>query len=192
VTKPRPSPGRLDEPFAVASVITAARESGLGVDMNTVVTRFNSGQIGGLARFAVDHDVSIKFFEHVEVDRFGMNEIGGSMSARPHVSFDDFVVQVVGTLGSNASFEPAPQFGEANLRCFIGGVEIRYCRYLCPYRLCWLTGTRVDPQGYVYNCMSNRGIDRLAAASPARDILRTIEIASRRPCRVGVPQRAAQ
>jgi MoaA/NifB/PqqE/SkfB family radical SAM enzyme len=191
-TKPRPSPGRLDKPFAAASVIAAAREFGLAVDINTVVTKFNSRQIGELACFAVDHGLSIKFFEHVEVAAFGGAGIGGSMAATPHVSFDDFAAQVLATLGGPAFFEPAPLFGEANMRCFANGVEIRYCRYLCPFGLCWLTGTRVDPQGYVYNCMSNRGVDRLADVSSARDMLHTIDIASKRACRDGLGTRATR
>jgi molybdenum cofactor biosynthesis enzyme MoaA len=187
-TKPRPSPGRLSRPFAVSSLLAAARSAGLGMDLNVVLTRFNRGQIEALVRFAVDHGTSIKFFEHVVVRSFGAEGAGGSMVAMPRVPFEDFAERVRAALGDDVAFAPADRFGEANLRHLAGSVEIRYCRYLCNYRLCWLTGTRIDPQGYVYNCMSNRGLDRIDTAATSAAISRTIEDASTRPCRAGVAQ----
>lgn len=189
VTKPRPSPGYLDEPFVVSDVLKMAATLGLQIDMNVVVTRFNRRQVGRLARFAVANGISIKFFEHVEVRRFGADGYGGTMAAIPHVSFREFEAEVQDALGSHVRFDQAIGFGEANMTCVTDGVEIRYCRYLCVYNLCWLTGTRVDAQGYVYNCMSNRGVDRIQHSSSSSSILDTIELASMRPCRAGATEK---
>ncbi len=182
-TKPRPSKGYLGQPFYVADVLNAARGAGLAMDMNVVITKFNRQELGQLARFAVDQGLSIKFFEHVDVDEFGGGGSGGVMRSRPHVEFVEFAEQVQKCIGSPMAFAESDQFGEANVRCFVGNSEIRYCRYLCNYNLCWLTGTRVDASGYVYNCMVNRGIDQLRPHSDVETILDTLYIASLRPCR---------
>jgi cyclic pyranopterin phosphate synthase len=183
VTKPRPSKGYLEQPFHVVDVLRAARNLGLVVDMNVVVTKFNKRELGQLALFAIEQGLSIKFFEHVDVDEFGGDGSGGVMAPRAHVDFDEFAQELEKSIGVPMAFSRSDQFGEANVTCSIGSSEIRYCRYLCSYNLCWLTGTRVDSRGYVYNCMVNRGIDQLALPSSAEAILETLRIASERPCR---------
>jgi GTP 3',8-cyclase len=182
-TKPRPSKGYLEQPFNLRDVLQTATALGLAVDLNVVITKFNRRELGQLAKFAVDHDLSIKFFEHVDVDEFGAAGRGGAMASRPHVEFDDFRQQIQQHIGSNVKFTAAGQFGEANVSCVIRNSEIRYCRYLCNFNLCWLTGTRVDARGYVYNCMVNRGLDQLDASAGAEVCLQTLRLASQRPCR---------
>ena len=182
-TKPRPSKGYLERPFYVVDVLYAAKDLGLAVDMNVVITKFNRRELGRLALFAIEHGLSIKFFEHVDVDEFGGRGSGGVMTSRPQVKFEDFVRQLEESIGAHMIFAASDQFGEANVRCFVDGSEIRYCRYLCNYSLCWLTGTRIDARGYVYNCMVNRGIDQLTLPSDDQAILETLRTASRRPCR---------
>jgi cyclic pyranopterin phosphate synthase len=184
--KPRPSPGRLKDPFILSDIVKTARDYGLAVDMNVVMTRFNRSELGRLAEYAVRHGLSIKFFEHVTVDEFGTSDRAGTMLPSPHVTLDALATQIREALGRSIEFSRTADFGEANLHCFVNGVEIRYCRYLCPYGLCWVTGTRVDAEGYVYNCMVNRGIDRLTDVSPA-SIVHALEVASARPCQARLP-----
>lgn len=184
-TKPRPSPGRLVAPFPVQRIVDSARALGLLVDLNTVVTRYNRNQLGDLARFAVGNGLSIKFFEHVEVDEYGtMNRIG-EMLPRPQVPLEQVEHQIRQGLGTAVQLLPTPEFGESNLAGRVGGVEIRYCRYLCAFDRCWLTGTRIDPQGFVYNCMVNRGLDRLDDPQPAA-VLAVLGEASDRPCKARI------
>ena len=187
-TKPRPSTGHLDEPFQIGILLDAARKLGLEIDMNVVITRFNRLELGQLARLAVEHSLSIKFFEHVDVDKFGANGHGGIMNSRPQVTYSEFIDQLRLSISPSIKLNPSGQFGEANLSCLVGDSEIRYCRYLCNYDLCWLTGTRVDAQGYVYNCMVNRGIDQIASDSGARAIVEVLQAASYRPCRFAQPR----
>lgn len=184
-TKPRPSPGRLAAPFRLQQLVEAAQSLGLLVDLNTVVTRYNQNQLGDLAHFAVANGLSIKFFEHVEVDEYGTTDHVGEMLPRPHVTLTHLERQIGQRLGTTIKLVQTTEFGEANLACRVGGVEIRYCRYLCAFGLCWLTGTRIDPHGYVYNCMVNRGLDRLGDPRPA-SILETLTRASGRPCKARI------
>jgi molybdenum cofactor biosynthesis enzyme MoaA len=190
-TKPRPSKGYLEQPFDVVAVVDAASSLDLEVDLNVVITKFNKAELGRLARFAVDRSLSIKFFEHVDVDEFGAGGSGGVMHSRPHVEFQEFVGQLREWVSPAVSFTSSDQFGESNMRCFAGPSEIRYCRYLCNYDLCWLTGTRVDASGYVYNCMVNRGIDRIAPGSTVEAIAASLAAASRRSCRSASRGRAS-
>jgi GTP 3',8-cyclase len=85
--------------------------------------------------------------------------------------------------GRALCFRSTGMFGSANLAAVVAGSEIRYCRYLCPFNLCWVTGTRLDPWGFVFNCMVNRGLDRITPSMGRRDIAATFERAGRRPCR---------
>ncbi|QLQ36713.1 radical SAM protein [Micromonospora robiginosa] len=184
-TKPRPSPGRLAAPFRIQELVASARALGILVDLNTVVTRYNRNQLGDLARFAVTNGLSIKFFEHVEVDEYGTVDNVGEMLPRPQVPVEHFERQLNQALGTTVELVPTPEFGESNVACRIDGIEIRYCRYLCAFDLCWLTGTRIDPRGFVYNCMVNRGLDRLSDPAPST-VLNILSRASARPCKARI------
>ena len=177
--KPRPSPGYLTDAPSVPGMIDAALAAGLPVELNTVLTKFNSNEIPELARFAMARHLSIKFFEHVEVDNYGTDTTSGTMCAKPHVSFAAFA-HALDTAGIGAEFADSADLGSANATAVIGDSAIRYCRYLCPQKLCWTTGTRIDPLGYVYSCMVNRGLDRLPAL-PRNDAT-AIARAGERPC----------
>jgi GTP 3',8-cyclase len=183
--KPRPSPGYLSEEFEVEGLVRAARALGLSVDVNVVVTKFNRNELGDLVSFAMRNGLSIKLFEHVDVDHYGANGSGGRMAARPHVPFAEVAKQIGNALGREVGdlFAGTEGFGEANLSMQVGDVEIRYCRYLCPFELCWLTGTRVDAAGYTYNCMANRGLDQLSLHADAGGASAIVARASGRRCR---------
>lgn len=189
--KPRPSPGYLDQPFAAADLVAAATRAGLQVDLNVVITKFNRNEIGLLASFAVDRSVSVKFFEHVEVQAYGDGAHGGAMASVPHVPYDDFLRCIAESLGTTVVFTPDPEFGDANMTTTVGETEIRYCRYLCDFGLCWLTGTRLDAQRFAYNCMSNRGQDRLVMTS-SDAMVTSLMTASGRPCRSRAKSSKAQ
>jgi GTP 3',8-cyclase len=181
--KPRPSKGYLPAPFELGALLDAASDSGLAIDLNVVITKFNRLELGALARFAVDHSLSIKFFEHVDVDEFGSGGRGGAMNSRPQVAYEELVAQLRCHVDPKIVLTASDGFDDANLSCNVGESEIRYCRYLCSYNLCWLTGTRIDAQGYVYNCMVNRGIDQIFPSSGQDAILQVLQTASQRPCR---------
>lgn len=178
--KPRPSPGHLPSSASVPATVDLAVSAGLPVEINTVLTKYNAREIGDLAEFAVRRGLSIKFFEHVEVGNYGSADTSGTMRAKAHVPFEEFI-RCLGVAGLAADFEASEDMGAANVVATIGRSTVRYCRYLCPPGLCWTTGTRIDPMRYVYSCMVNRGLDRLPVL-PGHDQAAIAE-ASRRPCR---------
>ncbi len=159
------------------------RTAGVGADLNCVLTRFNRRAIADLVAFAVEQRLDVKFFEHVDVDQHGTEAVAGSMAARPHIAWEDFVGEAERGAGRRLLFAPTESFGEANLASRGAGPEVRYCRYLCPFGLCWITGTRVDPRGFVYNCMVNRGLDRIDASMDDVAIREVLDRAGGRPCR---------
>lgn len=184
--KPRPSKGYLSSPFDPEALVDLVLKHRVPVDLNVVLTKFNVREVGPLVRLAVDRGLNIKFFEHVEVGRHGSNGVGGMMSAHPQVPEQEFFSRVDAALDHPVEFAPTVDFGSANLAAHIGDTEIRYCRYLCPFGLCWITGTRVDAEGFVYTCMANRGLDWFDSQDPDSGLLTAAaESALRRPCRSG-------
>jgi len=175
--KPRPSKGFLSSPLAVDAVIEMLARIGLEVDLNVVITRFNARELGDIASLAIDKNLNVKFFEHVDVTRFGHDGSLGIYGARPQVPFD----QVFDALARQVGLEelaPSADFGDANLSGRVRSTEIRYCRYLCPFRQCWRTGTRVDAEGYVYTCMSGRGAVQIQAPWNASSVMAALSRAS--------------
>jgi GTP 3',8-cyclase len=181
--KPRPSPGKLLEPFDAAALVAGLRAAGVGADLNCVLTRFNRRGIADLVAFAIEQELDVKFFEHVDVHQHGAEAVVGQMTAHPHIAWEDFLGEAERGAGHPLRFAPTESFGQANLASGDAGPEIRYCRYLCPFGLCWITGTRIDPRGFVYNCMVNRGLDRIDASMDNAAVLEVLDRAGRRPCR---------
>lgn len=180
--KPRPSPGYLSHDYEPAKLVDLARSLGLMVELNSVLTNFNRQELPALLTFALERDLSIKLFEHVDVEEQGAKGLGGKMGARPHVPVEEVLSSIQSATNSSPTLRPTFEFGEANLSVTIGETEIRYCRYLCPFGLCWVTGTRLDAEGYVYSCMTNRGLDRVSQFD-ADSMRETFGRATVRPCR---------
>lgn len=180
--KPRPSPGTLDSPFRLAETIDVIRSRGLNVELNIVLSRFNRRTLGDLIAFVVDVGVDAKFFELVDVDEFGSSEAIGVMSAAPISTAAEFFAVCEAMAGRRLEPQQVGEFGPANLAVTIDRSEIRFCRYLCPYGLCWTTGTRIDPEGYVYSCMKNRGRHRVADLDDVDDWRAMLQAASGYRC----------
>lgn len=106
---------------------------------------------------------------------------GGAYESRAQVPLSMVEEHLRPVLGAN-TLAPSRDFGDANLTANIDGVEVRYCRYLCPYGLCALTGTRVDAEGYAYVCMANRGLDRIHGTESASALAAIFEHVLSRGC----------
>jgi GTP 3',8-cyclase len=157
--KSRPSPGPQDG-RPIIDTIEYVLASGVALELNVVLTGYNRNEIPEIISFAVTRRISVKFFEHVDVAAFGSDVSTAEMKPAEMVPFTDFHNAVLQSFPS-ARHAACPDFGVANYCYDIDGIEIRYCRYLCPFHLCYLTGTRVDAEGYVYVCMSGRGAHRI-------------------------------
>ncbi len=181
-TKPRPSRGRLNEPFSIEDRVRQTRDAGLDVELNVVLTRFNQSEVPAFLEFATSNALNIKFFEHLQVLPPLSGELINRMEPRPHVAEHWFMSTLEATLGLRPEFAFTDQFAPATSAARIAGTEVRYCRYLCSYQRCWAPGTRIDPEGYVYTCMSNRGRDAIMIGAEA-EVLRSAMIsAARRGC----------
>lgn len=155
--KPRPSPGTLKEPFEFERMIDESMDAGLDVQINSVVTRMNESRFTELVDLAVGKGLSsIKLFEVVKVLAFGGQDRPGHVINRSHSDVAVFERALVQAFPGAISV-PDARFGDANSVFQVSGTEVRYCRYLCQYGLCWLTGTRVDSSGFAYSCMKARG-----------------------------------
>ncbi len=181
-TKPRPSPGYLAEPFDVEEVVDHTMAAGLQLDLNVVLTRFNQTEIPRFLRFAIDRGIDIKFFEHLDVAAPLNGGTVNVMAPKPHVSEEFFMSTLTGELGELPDFVMTDEFAPATSAARVASTEIRYCRYLCTYGRCASPGTRLDAEGFVYTCMSNRGLDRIRSEMSFPEIRGTFVRASSRAC----------
>jgi GTP 3',8-cyclase len=178
--KSRPTPGNIHaEP--ITAVVERVLDSGIDLELNCVITKFNVNEIGDILAYCIHHNIAAKFFEHVEVRSFGTSQSIASMIAHPTIAFetvhDTFLaVADVDRHGYTTAFSTA------NYSYFVGEIEYRYCRYLCPFGLCSLTGTRIDAEGYVYTCMSSRGNLILDPTAELGESLAVVRSAVRTGC----------
>lgn len=180
--KPRPSKGYLSEDFSIARTVANAREAGLQLDLNVVLTKFNSAEIPRFLEFAAGNGLHIKFFEHLKVRPPLAGALTNRMAPMPQVAEESFMATLRATLGRLPDFTATDAFAPATIAARVGSIEIRYCRYLCTYGRCWAPGTRVDPEGYVYTCMSSRGLDRISPRMTLPELRTAVRRASQRAC----------
>ena len=98
----------------------------------------------------------------VSVQKFGEDGAHGVMATRAQVPLEEFT-EILTARYPKAVLTLDPAYREANLVFGVEGIEVRFCRYLCNYGLCWTTGTRIDPNRNAYTCMSLRGTRRIGA-----------------------------
>lgn len=180
--KPRPSPGYLETEFSFEQTVENVLEAGLKLDLNVVLTKFNQREVPRFFEFAIAHGLDIKFFEHLQVRPPKPGMLINTMTPKPQVSEESFLSMLSETVGALPDFQFVDEFAPATMAARVANTEIRYCRYLCTYGRCASPGTRIDAEGYVYTCMSNRGLDRVLpgmALSEAEDVFRS---ASSRGC----------
>jgi MoaA/NifB/PqqE/SkfB family radical SAM enzyme len=173
----RPSPGAFP-PGSIRGTIRMLLQSSVRFELNVVLTKFNAPELVELLQFCRDNSVSAKFFEHVKVHSFGSKSGKGYIEPQPLVPFEIFAAAMSSVFPPAAS-EISDDMGPANYIYNCGSFSIRYCRYLCPFGLCYKTGTRIDPGGFVYTCMAGDGRYRIDPAEPLYQSAETI-IASRR------------
>jgi cyclic pyranopterin phosphate synthase len=147
-----------------------------------VLTKFNRREVPQFLEFAIDNGLNIKFFEHLRVLPPLPGALTNRMAPRPQVAEEWFMATLRETLGHLPDFAATDAFAPATSAAVVAGSEIRYCRYLCTYQRCWAPGTRLDPEGYVYTCMSSRGLDRISPDMAPSRLRTTIGLASNRPC----------
>lgn len=178
--KSRPTDGKA--PIRpIKEVIEMLMQSKANFELNIVLSKFNSKEIEELIRYSYTNKISSKFFELVEVEEFGdmcKQAKLKSKEAIPYSTFKDVALKIVTTM------EPSDDMGSANV-IFDGRGEnymIRYCHYLCDYGLCYKTGTRVDTDGSIYTCMSQRGKYWINDLEPLNHSIMTLQKALQQGC----------
>lgn len=141
---------------SIRQTIELLERTGTPFELNVVLTEFNRKELPEIVRFCRDHKVSAKFFEHVKAS-FVLSKLAvPTAEAEPRMPFGEFLSILSSAIP--APIQPSEDiFDGANELYNFDGFSIRYCRYLCPYGLCHLTGTRIDPRGFVYACLVGNG-----------------------------------
>lgn len=146
------------------------------LELNVVLTKFNEAEIVDLIHFCAENSISAKVFEHVEVSQYGDLSTPGALKEKPMVTYDSFRSALISTGVQFQEIEPRDYAG-ANYIFAANGFTVRYCRYLCPYSLCFMAGTRIDPNAIVYVCMEKRGarqIDLTTSAEKTAELIRSV------------------
>lgn len=173
--KSRPTAGPLPSQ-SIANVIEMLEMSGLRFELNTVLTKFNRAELRELIAFCHDRSVNAKFFERVEIHSFASLTSPARMEASPAMLFDQFRA-VASDVDSDLRHSTDPVLGHANEVLSGRNYVLRYCRFLCDYGLCHVTGTRIDASGTVYTCMCRERDCRLSqnqSVNHALGVLRTV------------------
>jgi GTP 3',8-cyclase len=136
----------------ILEVIDMVLSQGIEMELNVVLTQYNRREVPNLIAFCRDRSLSAKFFERVEVARFASFRDAALMRSLPMSGFPAFMEAAKAIDPSLKVAEVAP-LGGANELIETNGARLRYCRFLCDFRMCYVTGTRIDADGVVYSCM---------------------------------------
>jgi MoaA/NifB/PqqE/SkfB family radical SAM enzyme len=135
---------------------TAAR-FGASVELNSVLTAYTLEQLVKLVSFCAKERVNAKFFERVLAGPDG----------RLYSAPDNPREMLEGAIdGVSGSFAVMPQDGTGDRVYSFQGISLRYCEFLCRYRRCGFSGTRIDPDGYVSSCINSSPRDRISHLDP--------------------------
>lgn len=178
----RPSAGKK-QADSIKKILTLLLSEKVNFELNVVLTQFNVRELKQLLTFCKENKISAKFFEHVTVDAFGFDHNKAQIHSEPLVPLQSFIDAVFNVMHDVTS-ENSLDLGSANIvyTSHSSGVRIRYCHYLCDYKLCYMTGTRIDSTGFVYVCMSKRGFYKISSEEPISQSLSTIKLAVKDGC----------
>ena len=171
---------------SIHEVVELLRSEQMHHELNVVLTEFNRNELPGLFRFCRDNQVSAKFFEHVKAMSAPRAAGVTRAEAQPYVPFGDFESALRLVL-PDAVHSPPGVYDGANEFFNCGSFSIRYCRYLCTYGLCHLTGTRIDPRGFAYACLVGNGRFQISTEQSVQESARIIEEAVAAGCESSVP-----
>ena len=170
--KSRPSRGTLPS-FDPITTIDMIATAGMQCELNIVLTKFNIDDIPMMLKFCARKKLSAKVFEHVEVAGIHGGLI--QMHSTPVVGFEQFL-GVVSKAEIPLRVREAPELKGANQILEGDGFRWRYCRYLCPFGLCYVTGTRIDPTGRTYACMGSGKFQIISEDEPLASSIGKIDL----------------
>jgi GTP 3',8-cyclase len=164
----------LPQTRSIHEVLELLQSEQMHYELNVVLTEFNRNELLKLLRFCREHQVSAKFFEHIKV--MSVRSAAGvtEAEAQPYVPFGEFE-SALRIIFPDAVHSPSGVFDGANEFYDCGRFSIRYCRYLCGYGLCHLTGTRIDPRGFAYACLVGNGRFQISPEQSVQESTRVVE-----------------
>ncbi len=184
----RPS-AMFPEGFSICRTMDLLQRERMPFEINVVLTHFNRRDLPEMLQLCRDRLVSAKFFEHVNT-RFSDGSTGTMTGeARPFLTFGQFEECLRKVIPLSVQI-PSAEFDGANEVYECGGYSIRYCRFLCQYGLCYLTGTRVDARGFVYSCLTGSGRFRISSTQAVETSGAIIDEAASQGCSAGLTQMA--
>jgi len=180
----RPTPGHAPSQ-AVFAAIDLLRSYDLGCELNIVLSPYNSSELPDLLTFCQSNKISAKFFECISAPKT-CGEYSAEMTGACRSNYDYFATLVSQVLGG-PPLRNCRHYKQANQVYYGNGFSLRYCRHLCPYTLCYMTGTRIDPTGSVYTCMSAYGQYRIMPWHCPEETASVKRASTRNGCRRLVP-----
>lgn len=179
-THSRPSPA-FPQTRSIHEVLNLMRSEGMHYELNVVLTEHNRDELPELFRFCRDNQISAKFFEHVKALSVRSSAGVTRAEAQPRVPLDEFEL-ALRLVFPDAVHSPPGIFDGANELYDCGGFSVRYCRFLCSYGLCHLTGTRIDSRGFVFACLIGNGRFKISPDQSVRKSAHVIEEALAAGC----------
>jgi MoaA/NifB/PqqE/SkfB family radical SAM enzyme len=177
--KSRPTATGKPETRQVLGAIDLLIRCGVSPSLNVVLTNFNKNEVPSLLSFCAERQLSAKFFEQVvpSVAGFGPPQLAPSEPTVEFSRFDEIVKSILNVDGNDCAM-----LGAANTVYSLPTFEIRYCRFLCRFGLCFATGTRIDPSGHVYTCMNATNRPRIQPGEGMHESRAAVRRALRESC----------
>lgn len=177
--KSRPTSGK-NSTIPITEIIELIVDSNIKVELNIVLTKFNSKEIENIISYCIKNRFSAKFFELINVDEFGDIKNEAIMKSNPIIAYDEFKHHALQYFDT---YRISTEMGEANVVFEGDGFELRYCKFLCDFQLCYKTGTRIDSGGSVFSCMKRRGKLWISEFEPIDVSLNTLKKALNTGCK---------
>lgn len=162
-------------------LIEVIRSNSLNVELNVVISKYNFQEIRQIIRFCSKNSISAKFFELIKINNKTSNCSFNDFKTTNFLPFIDFNKICLAEISNLQSYPDKTILGDYIYR----GVNftIRYCRYTCISKSCYITGTRIDPEGEIFTCNGNRGLYRLDINDSSESANLKIRAASNLTCK---------
>lgn len=163
--KSRPSNIFPKNKFNAIDTIEYVKKSNLEFELNIVISNFNIDELGWIVNYCITNRISAKFFSLLKIGKYGEDTKRGIIYNDSLFSFDIFQGIIKSSSKNNNVIHSTYNNGIDHRFDFTDFV-LRYCGYLCPSGMCYVTGTRIDPNGWVSACMERQGQNRINTTDP--------------------------
>lgn len=153
--KSRPSLYYPVKNFSAFDIVERVKSSKASFELNVVISDYNVDELEWIINYCISNKISTKFFSLLRIEKYGLNDIRGKIYNEALIGSNAFSELIMSRFTNNIKYNIYNN-GVDHLFDF-GKFTLRYCGYLCPVGMCYMTGTRIDPNGWVYACMERQG-----------------------------------